>query len=70
MAKAKKVNLTLSEQINRALDGRTQRSIIIKMKAKGVNISDVQFTNKKMYEGFSSEELAVLSEILGTEIKA
>lgn len=65
-----KVKLTIAEQIERARDGRTQRWIVGKLVEAGIEITEVQFSNKKNGVTFSEEELKVLSEILGTEIKA
>ena len=65
---AAKVKLTISEQIDRAKDGRTQRWIIQKLNEKGVQMNDVTFSNKKRLDTFSQDELEVLSEILGVTI--
>jgi len=67
---AQKVKLTISEQIDRAKDGRTQRWIVGKLKDMGVEMSEVDFSNKKSAVTFSPEELQALSEILGTKITA
>jgi hypothetical protein len=67
---APKVKLTISEQIDRAKDGRTQRWIVAKLKESGIEMTEVDFSNKKSGVTFSPEELKVLSEILGTEITA
>lgn len=64
-----KVKLSITEQIDRARDGRSQISIIKKMKAAGIHINDVVFSRKKNgHDTFTEEELTVLSEILGTKI--
>ena len=65
---AAKVKLTISEQIDRAKDGRTQRWIIQKLNEKGVQMNEVTFSNKKRLDTFSQDELEVLSEILGVTI--
>ena len=66
-----KAKLSLGEQIDRASDGRKQTWIVGKMQEAGINITEVLFSRKKKgHEEFTSEELASLSEILGTEIKA
>lgn len=67
---AQKVKLTISEQIDRAKDGRTQRWIVGKLKENGFDMSEVDFSNKKSAVTFSEEELKALSEILGTTIEA
>ena len=67
---APKVKLTISEQIDRARDGRTQRSIVAKLKEAGFEMSEVDFSNKKNAVSFTPEELKALSEILGTPIEA
>jgi hypothetical protein len=66
----KKAVLTISEQIDRARDGRSQTSIVNKMREAGFeNITDVTFSRKKKgHDEFTTEELATLSEILGTII--
>lgn len=67
----KKAALTIGEQIDRARDGRSQTSIVIKMKEAGLEITDVTFSRKKKgHDTFTPEELAALSEILGTDFKA
>lgn len=64
-----KAKLTIAEQIDRAKDGRSQTSIVEKMNDAGVEISEVQFSRKKLgRETFTEQELQALSEILGTEI--
>lgn len=69
---AVRTKLTIAEQIDRARDGRTQTSIIEKMKDAGVkDIDDFRFSRKKLEKDgykFTPEEISVLSEILGTEI--
>ena len=67
--KTTQTTLSISEQIDRARDGRSQRSIVEKMNLSGLQISETIFSNKKKYGGFTEDELAKLSEILGTEIK-
>ncbi len=65
-----KIKLSLEEQINRAKDGRTQAWIVSKMNEKGIVINDVKFTRKKKgQDDFKEDELKVLSDILGVEIK-
>lgn len=66
MAKSK---ASLKDTIEKALDGRTQTSIIDKMRDMGCNISDSQFSRKKRgKENFNEKELSVLSEILNVEL--
>jgi len=67
--KATKTKLSISEQIDRARDGRSQRSMVEKMNAAGLQMTETIFSNKKKYGGFTEAELAKISEILGTEIK-
>lgn len=66
----KKAVLTISEQIDRARDGRSQTSIVNKMIEAGIEgLTDVTFSRKKKgHDTFTPEELKALSEILGTEI--
>ncbi len=61
---------TLEQQIEAAKEGRSQRWILKKMKDDfGIEISESMFTNKKQgVTPFLEEELAALSEILGTKI--
>lgn len=67
---ATKVKLSIGEQIDRARDGRSQTSIVNKMREAGVDIDEVKFSRKKNgHEIFTPEELKALSEILGTELK-
>lgn len=66
----KKVKPTVSEQIDKAKDGRTQRWIIQKLNEAGFQMNDVTFSNKKNGVTFTEDELKALSEILGTEITA
>lgn len=69
---AAKIKLSIGEQIDRAKDGRTQTSIIEKMKERGIEIDDSKFSRKKLSrleDVFTQEELKVLSEILGTTIE-
>lgn len=64
-----KMKASLKDTIEKALDGRTQTSIIEKMKDRGVYISDTQFSRKKRgREKFNEKELSVLSEILNVEL--
>lgn len=64
-----KIELTISEKIDRARDGRSQSSIVTKMNAMGITISDVQFSRKKNgFGSFTEEELVILSEILSTDL--
>lgn len=72
---ASKVILTIGEQIDRAKEGRTQTFIIAKMndlaRAKKIDwsIDDSKFSRKKLgHEEFSTIDLELLSEVLGTEI--
>lgn len=68
---AVKTLLTLSEQIDRSKDGRSQKWIISKMNEAGLPISDVQFSRKKLAtkqeDSFTKEELSSLSKILNTD---
>ena len=66
----KKAALTIGEKIDRARDGRSQTSIVIKMREAGItDITDVTFSRKKRgHDTFTEQELTVLSEVLGTEI--
>ena len=67
----KQLKLTLAEQIERNLHGRSQRWVVTKMVDEGHEITEVQFTNKKkQYNGakFSPEELFTLSNILGATL--
>ncbi len=64
-----KVTLTVSEQIDRARDGRTQSWIVKKMNESGLQITEVSFSRKKKgFDEFTKDELLVLSAILNTEI--
>lgn len=66
-----KAKLPLSEQIEKARDGRPQRWIIKKLKEEhGIELTDVQFSNKKNFSTFTEEELQAISEILNTELVA
>jgi hypothetical protein len=65
---ATKIQLTIGEKIDRAKDGRTQKSIVNKMTDAGCKITEVQFSRKKAGDdNFTDEELNVLSEILNTK---
>lgn len=65
------IKLTLKEQIERAIDGRSQKWIVLKMKERGLEMNEVAFSNKKnMHSKFTEQELFVLSEILGVELQA
>jgi hypothetical protein len=67
---AAKEKLTIGEQIDRAKEGRSQTYIVGKMVDSGITISEAQFSRKKKgHDEFSPEELAALSEILGTTIE-
>jgi hypothetical protein len=67
---AKTLKLTISEQIDRARDGRTQSWIIKKMNELGVKITDSQFSRKKKgFEKFTQEELDSLNKIINVKIK-
>jgi hypothetical protein len=60
---------SIAQIIEESLDGRTQRSVLNKMKAKGAVINDVQFTRKKNGAAmFTEKEIKLLKEILGVEI--
>ena len=59
---------TVSQQIEAAKDGRTQRWIVDKFKAAGFEMSDVKFTNKKKYGNFLPEELKFLNKLLKSKI--
>lgn len=64
-----KLKLSLAEKIDRAADGRKQGWIVGKMIDAGIKMDEVKFSRKKKgHEEFTPEELAALSEILGTEI--
>lgn len=66
---ATKTTLTMAEKIDRAKDGRSQSWIVKQMNVKGVKITEVQFSRKKMgWEDFTPDELTVLSEILPLEL--
>lgn len=63
--------LTLSEQIDRARDGRSQKWIISKLNEAGIKMSDTQFSRKKISEYpdiFTDDELRALSLILNTKL--
>jgi len=62
------IKLSVSEQIDRALEGRKQRYIVFKLVQEGINISEAQFSNKKKFGSFTDEELKVLSRVLGKKI--
>ena len=61
-------DLSVSQQIDNAKDGRTHRWIIDKMRELGIDINDVKFTNKKQKNEFTNEELKAISKILKTKI--
>ncbi len=67
---AEKIALTLSEQIDRAKDGRSQKWIIEKMNDAGCELNDVKFSRKKLAsnpeDGFNEKELSILSNVLNT----
>lgn len=65
-----KAELTITEQINRTLDGRKQKWVVDKMNELGGHeLTEVRFSNKKNgHDEFTPEELKTLQEILGTEI--
>lgn len=66
---ATKVKLSTSEQIDRARDGRSQKSIVEKINEMGILMTEVQFSRKKKGpDTFTDNELKALTEILGTEI--
>ena len=68
---AVKIQLTLSEQIDRARDGRSQKWIIQKMNEAGCELNDVSFSRKKLSldagKSFTQDELTALSSILNTD---
>lgn len=64
-----KVKLNISEQIERAREGRSQKYIVEKMNEAGLDINEVQFSRKKKGpDEFNDQELKILSNILGTEL--
>lgn len=65
------IKLTIGEQIERSRDGRSQKWIVAKMVENGIEITEVQFSNKKNgHDNFSEKELTILSEILGVTLSA
>lgn len=57
--------LTLSEQIDRARDGKSQIWVIKKMRDRGIKISEPQFTSKKKGTSkFTDDEFSALEDIL------
>lgn len=68
------LSLSISEQIDRAKasEGRNQTWIIKKMIENGIEMTDVKFSRKKLAtypnDNFSDEELAILSNILHTNL--
>ena len=66
-----KATLTIGEQIDRNKDGRSQKWIVGRLQEMGIEITEVQFSNKKNgYEDFKDTELKALSDILGAELVA
>lgn len=67
------VELSISEQIDRCRDGRSQKSIVEKMNKPNAKMTDVMFSRKKkakvLKDSFSEPELKALSKILGCKIK-
>lgn len=67
-----KVELTISEKIDRAKDGRTQKWIVAKMceiLGEDNKITEVQFSRKKAGDdNFDENELKALSKILKTKL--
>lgn len=62
--------LSISEQIDRARDGRSQSWIVNKMKENGIKISDSQFSRKKKgFENFTELEKKVLKKIINVNFK-
>ena len=67
-----RTELTITEQINRALDkeGRKQTWIIAKLNGMGFNFTDATFSRKKMgYNKFEKEELEAISTLLSVTLK-
>lgn len=63
-----KVELRISEKIDRARDGRSQTWLVNKLKERGIKINEVQFSRKKNgHISFTEEELTVLSSILNVQ---
>jgi len=66
---AEKIKLTISEQIDRAKEGRSQSWIVNQLNKKGFVLNEVQFSRKKKgHSEFTPEELNALSEILSTKL--
>ena len=66
---AEKIKLTVSEQIDRAKEGRSQSWIVNQMNKKGCQLNEVQFSRKKKgHSDFTKEELEALSIILDVEL--
>ncbi len=64
-----KVELTLSEKIDRAKDGRSQSWIVNQLNKRKVKINEVQFSRKKNgFADFTEDELIALSEILSIQL--
>jgi hypothetical protein len=63
-----KVKLSLCEKIDRARDGRSQKSIVKKMIQVGLEMDEVRFSTKKKANSFSEEEVKALSKILNTDL--
>ncbi len=65
-----KMKASIKDKIETGLDGRKQVYVIKKMQGKGINISDSQFSRKKMgYDKFKENELEALSEILNIDFE-
>ncbi|MEO6305952.1 MAG: hypothetical protein ABIP51_22590 [Bacteroidia bacterium] len=68
---AEKIELTVSEIIDRAKDGRSQSWIVNQMNKVGLKINEVQFSRKKKGlhngKGFTKKELEFLTVLLNTK---
>lgn len=66
-----KTELTITEQINRALDssGRKQTWVISQLNSMGFSFSDSTFSRKKMgYNKFQKEELQAIETLLSVKL--
>lgn len=66
-----KTQLTLTEQINRALDegGRKQTWLISKLNSIGFDFTDSKFSRKKMgYTPFTQEEIQAIETLLSVKL--
>lgn len=65
-----KTILSVSEKIDRAMDGRSQRWLVGKLNELGIKISEAKFSNKKTgrIDSFTKNELKVISKLLGVKI--